>query len=49
MEVIVRGRRQRAVLAQEYTLKKVGGSWRIASERDLGLWPDGTLNEDLGG
>jgi hypothetical protein len=34
---------------QEYTLKKVDGSWRIASERDLGLWPDGTLNEDLGG
>ena len=34
---------------QEYTLKKVGGSWRIASERDLGLWPDGTFNEDLGG
>jgi hypothetical protein len=34
---------------QEYTLQKVGGSWRIATQRDLGLWPDGTLSEDLGG
>jgi hypothetical protein len=34
---------------QEYTLQKVDGSWRIAAERDLGLWPDGTLNENLGG
>jgi hypothetical protein len=34
---------------QEYTLEKVDGSWRIAAERDLGLWPDGTLNGDLGG
>jgi hypothetical protein len=34
---------------QEYTLQKVDGSWRIAAERDLGLWPDGALNEDIGG
>jgi hypothetical protein len=34
---------------QEYTLQKVGGSWRIAAQRDLALWPDGTLNGDLGG
>ena len=34
---------------QEYTLQKLDGSWRIAAERDLGLWPDGALSEDLGG
>jgi len=34
---------------QEYTLKKVGGSWRIASDRQWGTMLDGTLSEDLGG
>jgi hypothetical protein len=45
---VVRWRRCLSAFTQEYSLQKVGGSSRIAAQRDLALWPDGTLNGDLG-
>lgn len=34
---------------QEYTLKKVGGSWRIAADRQWGTQLDGKVTPDVGG
>jgi hypothetical protein len=34
---------------QEYMLKKVGGSWRIADERQWGTHLDGKVTPDVGG